>query len=141
MQYTNFSQNSNHKLCNFCFSDLRLDGNFELMQEREIRLRNEAIGIAKVVALRTFNFGHLTDELAYNICGHNAQYLRSILKKMHGNVDPWRMVSWVVFQWLKPDLNAWANVYQDAWHSNVEKFVTAYRDTPEGKSLQFALDL
>lgn len=141
MRYTNFSQNFNHKLCNFCFSDLRLEDSFEYGQEREIRLNDEAIGIAKVVALRTFNFAHLSNELAYHICGHNAAYLIAIFKKMHGNIEPWRNVSWVVFEWVKPNLDVWANIYLNAWHKNVEKFATSYRDTPEGKSLQFALDL
>jgi hypothetical protein len=59
MLYTNFTSNTNHHLCNSCFSDIRVDDSMQLHQEREIRLRNVPLGTAEVVAMRNFPLCHL----------------------------------------------------------------------------------
>jgi hypothetical protein len=141
MLHTNFSKNFNHNLCNLCFSDIRVDTSLELYQDREIQVNGHSYGIAKVVALRNFPMSHLSDELSFIVCGHNAGYLKVVLQKMYGPLQDYSLISWVVFEWKHPNLNKWSNLYLDAWHKNVERFATSYRDTPEGQSLQFALDL
>jgi hypothetical protein len=48
---------------------------------------------------------------------------------MYGPLDQYSRITWVVFQWKQPDLEALKQVFADAWQKNLEKFVTAYRDT------------
>jgi hypothetical protein len=141
MHYTNFTSNTNHHLCNLCFSDIRVDDTLAMYQEREIRLRNACLGTAEIVAMRNFPLSHLTNELSFAVCGHNAAYLNAVLQKMHGPLLQHSRITWVVFQWKKPDLEALKEVFAQAWQKNLEKFVTTYRDTPESKNLQYALNL
>lgn len=140
MLYTNFSQNWNNILLNDAFSDIRIDDSLELYQHREIKLQNMLIGSAKIVALRRFTFSQLTDNVAYAICGHNMQYLRAVLQRMHGKLNDYDKISWVIYEWQKVDLSAIENLWQQAWEKTVEKVLPAYRDTQSGKQLHFALD-
>jgi hypothetical protein len=140
MLYTNFSQNWNNKLLSPCFCDVRIDDSFQIDQQREIRLNNEAIGIAKVVALRSFPFVHLSDHFALLACGKNAAYLTGILNKMYGNPASYRTTQFVVFEWETPNMDFLNNVYQQGWNRMLDRYLTAYRDTENGKQLHFALD-
>ncbi len=141
MLHTNFSSNINNHLCNFCFSDIRIDHSLELYQEREIKLRGSLLGTARIVAMRNFPMGHLTNELSFSVCGHNANYLRALLQKFYGNLTEYSRITWVIFEWVKPDMVAMQQLYNEAWQKTIEKFITAYRDTLENKNLQFTLDL
>jgi hypothetical protein len=132
MLHTIFNKNWNNKLLCDCFGTIRVDDTYELHQEREIRYRNDVIGVAKVVALRSFPYSQLTNIVCFVDAGHDLRYMQTVFQKMHGPLDPHRLMRWVMFQWVTPDLNLWSNVYIDAWHKNVEKFATSYRDTPAG---------
>lgn len=123
MLYTNFSQNWNNSLLNENFSDIRVDDTLELYQPREIKLQNVTIGMAKIVAMRRFPFSQLTDELALTVCGHNALYLATVLQRMYGKLNAYDNLTWVVYEWLKPDRHAFENMWQNAWEKSVEKFM------------------
>lgn len=137
MLYTNFSQNWNNKLLNNSFGTIRTDDSYQLHQEREIRLCGKTIGIAKVVAIRTFHFCNLTDNVAYVDAGHDARYMSNVFCKMHGPLEPHRMICWVIFEWLQPDMAAMQTLYAKAWEKLHEKFAPAYNDTPHAPELSF----
>lgn len=141
MNTTNFTQNWNGKLLCDCFSTIRLHPGFQRGDIHEIFLNKTFLGYAKIVALRTVKFMEITDTLAYSDAGHNDTYMREVFRKMYGHIDAQRDMFMPTFQWTERHLPAHQEEFMKWWEKSKEKHTTAYRDTDEGKQLQFALNL
>jgi hypothetical protein len=141
MNTTNFTQNWNGKLLNDCFSDIRLSCNYQRGEIHEIFLNKTFLGYAKIIALRTIKLMEITDTTAYTICGYNDTYLREVFRKMYGHIDGPRDMFMPTFQWTQRHLPAHQELFAKHWEKAKEKHTIDYRDTDEGKQLQFALNV
>lgn len=141
MLTANFTENWNGALICDCFSRIEISQHkFPVNGEVEIQLKGQFLGYAKVVSSRTLPLSDLNDNVARHICGNTEAYLRTILNRMFGELNPRQPIFWVTIQWTQRHLPAHEKLFASYWAKAREKHTIAYRDTQEGEQLEFAIN-
>lgn len=110
-----FSTNPNGKLFADTFSDLRLHDaeRFQVGAVVEPYYKGMQMGTARIVALRTIEYRHISDVLAYLVCGKPAPYLAALMRSFYESqqaIEPHTRFDHLVLQWHSRNHEA------HAWH-------------------------
>lgn len=126
MQTLTFTQNWNGKLFLDNFGTVRLHNEQKYFSGNhlEIILRNHNIGIAEVVAVRTFLFTGITDVLAYLDTGKPAHYLAELMRRMYSNKDGFNdssKLDHVILHWKERNMRMHASFLEEWWREKQEE--------------------
>lgn len=90
METIKYADNSNGKLLCTYFPDVRKPLGEKYTIGNILEIHHESIGFlgyAKVVAVLPFKYKNITDNMAYAVIGHNANYLRKMLNQFYENIN------------------------------------------------------
>ena len=92
MEIIRFSFNWNNKLTNKAFTTIRLHNPSKYRRGNRymIECNKQALGVAILQDIRTFNLANLNDFITYLDTGYNAHQTTEILKRMYKN----KAVNW-----------------------------------------------
>lgn len=124
MEAINFKQNYGGKLFNDWFSTVRLHDPEKFINGNslEVYLRKYNMGIAQIVAVRTFYFHQIRDVLAQIECGNNASYLATILQSIYGQhvrLEKEDKLDHVVLRYTRRNIEMQAALMNDWWKEKV----------------------
>jgi hypothetical protein len=116
----NYAHNWNGKLFMDTFSDVRLHNpdRFYVDAELEPVYKNLPMGITKVVAVKTFEFGKITDPFSYMICGKSTHYLAELLNRFYGvngKLEPDALVDHFVQTYTKRNMAIQNGLITEWW--------------------------
>ena len=104
----NFSKNLNGKLLNDNFGTCRLHNSdkYFIGAEHEIILNEVVLGIARIYAVRTFNFKDIRDALSWLDAGMSAAQFAGMLKNMYtkkftNGMEDTTQFDHIVYHWIK----------------------------------------
>ena len=124
MQQIKFTSNPHGKLFLNYFMDVRLydDEKFMIGNVLEINLNSKVLGMAKVVAVKPFQYGRLTDTFSYMNCGNNARYQAELLNRYYVHEGP--LVSdtrlmVITFHWEQRDMELFEFLLKEWWQKIV----------------------
>lgn len=122
MEKLEFTRNDNSKLFLEYFSRIFFldEEKFKQGEQFEIMFKGQCMGVAEVVAVRNFQFKHLSDVLAFIDMGKPVQYLAAAIKQQEPQTQPDTELMHVVFRYIARNLelqgtllmNWWTEVYQ-----------------------------
>lgn len=126
MQIISFTTNPNGKLFNDHFGDIRLADADKYYNGNtlEIRLKNQMLGIAQIMASREFRFNQISDVLSYLNIGKPAAYQADLLKRYYQQEASFtsdaRFVH-IILKYTYQNLNAHAAFLQDWWQTKLQQ--------------------
>lgn len=84
LQRLDFSYNWNNKLDCLAFTTIRISAKYKVGDRYDIHLKDERIGIAKIVAVKEILAANITEPMAYMDTGYCKAEVINILNKMYG---------------------------------------------------------
>ena len=104
MKYLDFSDNYNGKLFLDVFGTIRIHNpaKYHTNAMLTIRLHEKELGTARVLAVRTFEYGNIRDVLSYLDTGKPAHYLAELLRRFyapHGKLEANTQLDHIILQY------------------------------------------
>jgi hypothetical protein len=125
MNKIEFAVNWNGKLFLDNFGTIRLyPGKYMFGELLEVYLKNSCLGIAEVVAIKTFTFGNIHDNLAFITIGKNADYLKSFIRNLYSKkttITPTTKFDHIIFQYRSRNIEVFEPLLKDWWQSQIYK--------------------
>lgn len=125
MQQVNFSSNPNGKLFPSFFMDVRLhdDERFVIGNVHEIMLNRKLLGVAKVVAVKTFKYSYINDVFSFMNCGKHAAYQTAMVKKFYQhelNFEADTRLMQIVWHWELREMELFETLLKEWWQKIVD---------------------
>jgi hypothetical protein len=127
MKTLTYSTNGNGRLLLPCFPDLRRfeKGKYHVNDRVIINLtRRGEMGIAEIRNLRVFKLGALTDAASLCICGQNAPWLISVMKKMYPGSDANTLFVMLILNYTERFMAVQNEVVQEYWNDQTDQHPT-----------------
>lgn len=116
MKKINFANNYNGKLLPDFLLTVRLhDGKTRVGQSVEINLRHQPLGIGEVVDVLKFAMFDLPDVIAYMDCGHDAGYLKNMLRRFYKDTTDSTYFDVIAIKWTVRLPNVQRDLFDNAW--------------------------
>lgn len=121
----NFSSNPHGKLFPAFFQDVRLrdEEKYLLGNVHEIILNRKLLGVAKVVAVRSFRFSNLNDTFSFMNCGKHAAYQAAMLEKFYVHetkMEADTPLVQVVWHWEEREMELFEFLLKEWWQKIVD---------------------
>lgn len=126
MDQLNFDRHYGGKIFMDQFSTVRLHDpeRFVVGFHKQINLKRVEMGVAKIVAVRTFFFRQIRDPLAYLDCGKNASQMAAMLQNIYGQahrLDRDTKLDHVVLQYTSRHIQNMEAALADFWREKIEQ--------------------
>ena len=76
------------------------------------------LGVAKIIAVRSFRYSKISDSLSYQVCGMPAPYLAKIIKsKNHNVIESDIILVHIIWEYTIRNYEAQTELLNDWWNS------------------------
>jgi hypothetical protein len=123
MQSINYSSNFNGKLFSDCWGDVRLHNEDKFVAANSIQVlyKGKEIGLAQIVAVRSFEFRQIRDVLSFLDCGKPSYYLASVLQKFYGPLQPTDLLDHVVLKYTHRNIELQQALLREWWNEKISQ--------------------
>ena len=122
MKKINFASNICNKLLSDVFTTVRMnDGKSRVGQSVEISLRHQPLGIGEIMEVIRFAMSDIPDVIAYTDCGHDAGYLKNMLRRFYKDTTDDTVFDIIAIKWTVRIPDVQRDLFTHAWEKIEEK--------------------